>query len=675
MILTILICQGSVLATVYTVDDDGPANFTHIQDAINAAGYGDTIAVKSGYYPENITLKDGVSIFGQGYEDTWLRGTGTGNVVTAVDITSAQLDGLAIYHSGTGISDAGVYISGGDVVISNNWIIENIRGIQVVGGSSSIIRNNLIEYNGDPDNGFVDYGICCLSSTPLISNNLIRYNEVGIYMAWSDSAGARIINNTIVSNEWEGVWCYQEANVIIKNNIVVNNNTGIDAIYDAIPQISYNCVWGNTWHDYYYETGGYAAPGIGDISEDPCFVDTTHYYLSKDSPCINAGDPDPVYNDIDGTRNDMGYTGGPDGSTGPLFGGLLSGFVFTTVGKIPVNEITQTDPNQGLANVTIETASNLHIYQYKDAPFGGNLWIQGLFGPNDIQVQYYRILVAKWTGERPPSITDAVPLTDSLIKTYYTILSDGTVKAQQWNCGPYSIGGMDGFYLLTEEGYWANRDLRIIWLTGSWPNGKYTVFYKAYNSDYNEEVLPGNTQDHFIIMINNTNVQAQIHAVKRSTGEVIPECGMIDVATDDENVQFVITARHPDGYLRDYTLHALYGANRDGGDVAHDQYVGVHDVTPPYWYGVLLTTFDSHTAWLSGMLDGWHTCAYEFRLNVYARTTDGYNHLYWNQFNDHYYVKVGSCAWCCGADINHSGKVDFVDFATFASHWLETCQP
>jgi len=38
-----------------------------------------------------------------------------------------------------------------------------------------------------------------------------------------------------------------------------------------------------------------------------------------DSPCINAGPPDPQYNDRDGSRNDIGMFGGhnfiPDGRT------------------------------------------------------------------------------------------------------------------------------------------------------------------------------------------------------------------------------------------------------------------------------------------------------------------------------------------------------------------------
>jgi len=49
-------------------------------------------------------------------------------------------------------------------------------------------------------------------------------------------------------------------------------------------------------------------PGIGNIDEDPMFVDPAlyDYRLTWGSPCIDAGDPDPQYNDPDGTRADMG---------------------------------------------------------------------------------------------------------------------------------------------------------------------------------------------------------------------------------------------------------------------------------------------------------------------------------------------------------------------------------
>jgi hypothetical protein len=56
------------------------------------------------------------------------------------------------------------------------------------------------------------------------------------------------------------------------------------------------------------------------LNADPAFVNTTDFVLGVTSPARNAGDPDPRFNDIDGTRNDMGIYGGPfydpEGRTG-----------------------------------------------------------------------------------------------------------------------------------------------------------------------------------------------------------------------------------------------------------------------------------------------------------------------------------------------------------------------
>jgi parallel beta-helix repeat protein len=680
----LLIVVSLCPAAVFTVNKSGTGDFTKIQDAINAAGSGDTILVANGGgapYVEDIVLKSGVNVFGEGANSTWIHGAAANYIVTAVDVEDAQIDGFAIYRSTE--RKTGVYISGGSVTVSNNWILQNTDGILIVGGSSSVIRNNLIEFNGEEGDA-LNYGIISLHSTPLITNNLIRGNTgCGVYIGWEDSAGTKVINNTIVNNDSQGLWCYRSSNVIIKNNIMSNNSTGISASHTAIPLLSYNDSWGNNWLNYDSQSEGIAAPGPGDISEDPLFepgslsygLGEKSHFLSEESPCIDTGDPDPIYNDVDGTRNDMGYTGGPEGNPANRYG-IMSGFIFTTIGKIPVSEITTTGDRIGLANVSSAIASNLHIYPYQDAPFGGDLWLHGLFGAEDTNVTYYQILVAKWTGSRPPSISAAVPLTDSLTKTYYTILADGTVKAQQYNCGPYNYWGLEGIYYRTNAGYWAHPDLVMIWRSASWANGKYRLFYKAYTSGGTEVTLPANTQDDFTLIVNNSNVQAEILAVKKDTGEVVPECGIIDVDSAMENIQFVVNAYHPEGYLREYTLHALYGSNKDGGDVIHEQYAGSHDATPPYWYGVLATNYDSATAYGAGLLEAWKTCAYEFRLNVYARTTDGYSHTRWKQWNEHLYINVGDCAWCGGADINHDGIVDLMDLGKLSQRWLDSsCGP
>ncbi|MBI5489346.1 MAG: right-handed parallel beta-helix repeat-containing protein [Deltaproteobacteria bacterium] len=60
--------------------------------------------------------------------------------------------------------------------------------------------------------------------------------------------------------------------------------------------------------------------GDGNLLFDPVLVDpaSDDYRLSPGSPCIDAGDPDPALLDADGSRNDIGAFGGPDGAWTPL---------------------------------------------------------------------------------------------------------------------------------------------------------------------------------------------------------------------------------------------------------------------------------------------------------------------------------------------------------------------
>jgi parallel beta-helix repeat protein len=530
--------------------------------------------------------------------------------------------------------------------------------------------------------GYLDYGIISLNSTPLITNNIIARNRgAGIYIGWLDSAGTRIINNTIVDNDHDGIWCYRSA-PIIKNNIIVGNQYGIAASHDpaAIPINSYNDVWNNV-DNYNSQSGGMSAPGTGAISVDPLLIPPASnfargYYLDETSPCIDAGDPNPLYNDIDDTRNDMGAYGGLDGLPSHVYTGVTSGFVFTTVGKIPVSEITQTVGDQnGLANVSADAANDLYIYEYTDAPFGGKLWISGLFGsdPLDDQVRYYRILVAKWN----PMKMFYQPIEDGLTKVLYTVNADGTVTASREIIGPLANGkNLRGLYRRTDTGYWAHRDLKIVWNTGWLEDGLYSLTYEAYDSRLNKLTLPWNTQSRITLRIDNSPVEAQIYNVRYDDNTIIPECGIINLADDTENLKFDIAAWHDNGFLRNYRLSVLYGKNKDAGYIAADQYVGSNDSSPPFWQGVN-DTFNSWDAMKAGHLKAWLDpgCAYQFRLRVWARTTDGYHHIRYAEFNDHYYINLGPQTKCKG-DFDADGDVDGSDLSVFAREFGRTdCKP
>jgi len=478
----------------------------------------------------------------------------------------------------------------------------------------------------------------------------------------------------------------------IMNNILANNSSAgiFYYVYGRDGSILYNDVWGNHWRNYHdnHSTSTFLPdPGTGEISADPLFVGV-NYRLGKGSPCRDKGNPAAQYNDPDGTRNDMGAYGGPGAIEG-MSGFPGSGFVFTSIGKIPTSEIVQdlADPSHGLADVNSTIANEFAIYPYKDAPFGGWLWIHGLFGESD-DVDYYQILAGKWDGDSEPGPDDYAPLTDSLTKVRYFVDPNGTVTYKYISLGPQTLDNVDNLYQLTRDGYWSHIDLRMIWDTNRWDNGKYTLTYKAYRWNSITEKLEqqdphSTTLDHLTLIIDNSHVDANIISIKyditnpnydaASDGN-IPECGIIHLTSNTENLRFNITAWHPNGYLLDYHLYALYGKDKSSGQVVWDQYVGAHDSPGPLWPGVFETEFNSTDA-PPGQLLPWQTCAYQFRLGTWARTTDGFTHVYYDESNVHYYLNVGLCAWCAGADLNNSGRVDFVDLAILASYWLEPCGP
>ena len=52
------------------------------------------------------------------------------------------------------------------------------------------------------------------------------------------------------------------------------------------------------------------------------------FHLRPGSPCIHAGDPAPVYNNRDGSRNDLGAYGGPFAlGAAPVKGSALPGLL------------------------------------------------------------------------------------------------------------------------------------------------------------------------------------------------------------------------------------------------------------------------------------------------------------------------------------------------------------
>ena len=190
-------------------------------------------------------------------------------------------------------------------------------------------------------------------------NNLLYANSSGL--AVQTATGAVVaLDNTLADNAETGLAIEttgDQGSVIVKNNIVWGNANNIDvtAEYATTVEVTYPDIG----------MGGGQPPygGIGNINEDPLFVDptTANYLLGVGSPCIDAGDPDPSQNDPDGTRNDMGYTGGGYGFNTYVGGGeelyeegmSLSFDTITRPGRTAIEKLTGF-PAEGFPNITLE---------------------------------------------------------------------------------------------------------------------------------------------------------------------------------------------------------------------------------------------------------------------------------------------------------------------------------
>src|SRR4030042_7035615 len=67
--------------STWIVDDDGPADFSTIQEAINAADDGDTVFVRNGTYYEHIVINKTISLIGENPEDTIIDAEHIGTAV------------------------------------------------------------------------------------------------------------------------------------------------------------------------------------------------------------------------------------------------------------------------------------------------------------------------------------------------------------------------------------------------------------------------------------------------------------------------------------------------------------------------------------------------------------------------------------------------------------------
>ena len=262
-------------ANIITVDDDGPADYQTIQEAIDAAIPGDTIYVYEGTYPEHVIVNKTVKLKGEAKEKVIVTGSGSGTVflVTAdrvsisrftirdgdYGIFSDRTDALEVTDNIVTSYIYGIYQNRTtDSWITYNDISYGEYGIVTYEAHNDGIRHNTISYNTvygakdynsqlkncfnwnkffknkvayyyDPDqelstlefDGNIiednEIGIKVAgASTVKLTNNTIRNNGYGIYLT---DASPLVFNNSLDGNRI-GVYCTESSSLILQNTIL-----------------------------------------------------------------------------------------------------------------------------------------------------------------------------------------------------------------------------------------------------------------------------------------------------------------------------------------------------------------------------------------------------------------------------------------------------------------------
>lgn len=336
----VLLFVPTSLATVVHVPSQQPT----IQAGIDAVVDGDTVEVAAGAYAEHVVFgyKSVLLLAPDGPDQTSITKTTPGVALISFPsykANTSRIEGFSFFGS---VTKSAIVVSIGNSpkIIGCKFLNNSAAvggGIQCT-GNTTLIRRCVFQDNYSADKGggiliaansvkvdscvfysnHADEGGGAMSITYSqnveVLHNLVYDNEVvddwgGVVYA-ENSSDLKFINNTIVDNSstgsGAGLTIVTGNTVEIRNNIIAFNETGYGLLVTATSSnvtCEYNDLFSNQGGNYSGVT-----PGVGCLALDPMFRDPVSwdYNLTGASPCINTGDPDPQYNDPNGTRNDIG---------------------------------------------------------------------------------------------------------------------------------------------------------------------------------------------------------------------------------------------------------------------------------------------------------------------------------------------------------------------------------
>jgi len=327
-------------------------------------------------------------------------------------------------------------------------------------------------------------------------------------------------------------------------------------------------------------------------------------------------------------------------------------FLFTRVGNIVTGAISQTT---GYANPNPPAIPP--PVMDSDQPFGATLWIAGWFGTGlttpPLGAVYYKV---QWAPgiQAASGIGPWTDVADSLSNQYYDAAHHNWVPVSM---GPSTVGGVTDLYQLPNDPGsipWAFPDLLVQLDSTKLHTGPVTLRIIGYTGAATPTVVGDGTLATWLssyvdpaygslkLQIDNTPPDSVKIMGIRINGAppppaVLPACSPAALghgAGDYLEVEF--EAVDSQGHLRDYRVDAIWGANNivspppspppAGFDPAYDDY-SAHTSGSPSWQG----SSSYKTRYYGNLYDNAHMgpCAYDFRLRVDKRTTNGYGLVYY----------------------------------------------
>jgi parallel beta-helix repeat protein len=230
--------------TIY-VNASGGADFTSIQDALNASPENYSIFVYSGIYRENIVINKTVNILGENVNTTIIDGNGQGDVLYISTDGKANISGFTIKNSGYNESSnnvAGIDIRSDYNNIIGNNISNNKNGIYSTYSQYNNFSQNTLTSNSDY-NMYLYTG----SDHNMIFNNVFSNSSCSLRI--KGSKYNEITKNLFRDNQKGMYFCCGARYNIVFNNIFINNSVWNADDYVGDNQWSYGNI-GNFWDDY-----------------------------------------------------------------------------------------------------------------------------------------------------------------------------------------------------------------------------------------------------------------------------------------------------------------------------------------------------------------------------------------------------------------------------------------